>query len=249
MGMISGEKLGAALTEAMKLKQVGPKEVATHFGVTPPSVKDWQKRGCIHKRHLGRLVAYFADVVPEGHWGAEPEELAAFNKLDGQTRPHHITAFHRTADDSPNLVVSEATARFTLPGRDARTYPLAPTIAWARLGADLYRANDQWPASDLRAVPTTRNVSDAVKWVPVNDDRLSPKVLPGDHVAIDPYGLPKRDEIALFMTPEGEFLLRRWRPLPENSFEAYDEFGLVLDGARHRLRVVGVLVGLYREAV
>lgn len=248
MGMISGEKLGAALTEAMKLKQVGPKEVATHFGVTPPSVKDWQKRGCIHKRHLGRLVAYFADVVPEGHWGAEPEELAAFNKLDGHSR-YAGYGFRQTDDPTSNARVSEPLARFTLPGRDARTYPLAPTIAWASLGADLYRANDQWPTSDLRAVPTTRNVSDAVKWVPVIDDRLSPKVLPGDHVAIDPYGLPKRDEIALFMTPEGEFLLRRWRPVPVDSFEAYDEFGLVLDGERHRLKVVGVLVGLYREAV
>lgn len=44
MTMISGEKLGAALTQAMQLKGVGPKEVAKHFDIKPPSVKDWQKR-------------------------------------------------------------------------------------------------------------------------------------------------------------------------------------------------------------
>ncbi len=44
MTMISGEKLGAALTQAMQLKGVGPKEVAEHFDIKPPSVKDWQKR-------------------------------------------------------------------------------------------------------------------------------------------------------------------------------------------------------------
>lgn len=54
MEMLSGEQLGAALTQAMELKNVGPTEVANHFGIKPPSVKDWQRKGCIHKKHLGR---------------------------------------------------------------------------------------------------------------------------------------------------------------------------------------------------
>lgn len=72
--MLSGKELGDALTQAMALKKVGPTAVADAFGVKPPSVKDWQAFGRIHKKHLGRLVEYFRDVVPPEHWGMGPGE-------------------------------------------------------------------------------------------------------------------------------------------------------------------------------
>jgi hypothetical protein len=37
-------------------------------------VGDWRRRGCIHKRHLGRLVEFFADVVPPSHWGVQSSD-------------------------------------------------------------------------------------------------------------------------------------------------------------------------------
>lgn len=67
--MLTGKELGAALVEAMKLKGVGPTEVARAFGVKPPSVKDWQEFGRIHKKHLPGLIQYFSDVVTAEHWG------------------------------------------------------------------------------------------------------------------------------------------------------------------------------------
>lgn len=70
--MLAGEALGQALVRAMEKKGVGPSALARQFEVTPSSIGDWRKRGCIHKRHLGRLVAFFADVVPPSHWGIEP---------------------------------------------------------------------------------------------------------------------------------------------------------------------------------
>lgn len=67
--MLTGKPLGAALAEAMRLKGVGPTEVAREFEIKPPSVYDWRDHGRIGKKHLGHLVAYFADVVPAAHWG------------------------------------------------------------------------------------------------------------------------------------------------------------------------------------
>ena len=67
--MLAGEALGQALIRAMEKKGVGPSALARQFEVTPSSIGDWRKRGCIHKRHLGRLVEFFADVVPPSHWG------------------------------------------------------------------------------------------------------------------------------------------------------------------------------------
>lgn len=77
--MLAGQELGKALVQAMSLKGVGPSALARQFKVTPSSVGDWRKRGCIHKRHLGPLVEFFSDVVPPSHWGLKPmaDERAA----------------------------------------------------------------------------------------------------------------------------------------------------------------------------
>lgn len=67
--MLTGEKLGQAIGEAIRLKGVTQRAVAAHFGVKPPSVQDWIKRGTIDKAKLADLWAYFADVVGPEHWG------------------------------------------------------------------------------------------------------------------------------------------------------------------------------------
>lgn len=69
--MLTGEKLGAAIEAAIKLKGVTKKEVAKQFGVQPPSIQDWVKRGTIGKEKLPKLWAYFSDVAPASHWGLD----------------------------------------------------------------------------------------------------------------------------------------------------------------------------------
>ncbi len=58
--MLTGEKLGGAIEAAIKLKGVTKKEVAAHFGVQPPSIQDWVKRGTIGKEKLPKLWSYFS---------------------------------------------------------------------------------------------------------------------------------------------------------------------------------------------
>lgn len=72
--MLEGKELGAAITSAMEKKKVGPTVLAAAFEVKPPSVSDWKARGCVSKKHLPRLIAYFSDVVGPEHWGLNAAE-------------------------------------------------------------------------------------------------------------------------------------------------------------------------------
>lgn len=67
--MLTGPSLGAAIEAARKKKKVSKTALAAHFGVKPPSIQDWVKRGTIDKEKLPRLWAYFSDVVGPDHWG------------------------------------------------------------------------------------------------------------------------------------------------------------------------------------
>lgn len=67
--MLTGEKLGHAIAEAIERKGVAKKSVAAHFGVRPPSIQDWIHRGTISKDKLPKLWSYFADVAGPEHWG------------------------------------------------------------------------------------------------------------------------------------------------------------------------------------
>jgi hypothetical protein len=71
--MLTGEKLGAALVEAMRLKGVTPTQLGREFGIKTPSVYDWTKHGRVAKKHIDKLVHYFLDVVPPDHWGISVE--------------------------------------------------------------------------------------------------------------------------------------------------------------------------------
>ena len=69
--MYTGERLGRAIAEAIKEKEVSQKAVADHFGIKPPSVSGWIKTGRIAKEHIDKLIEYFSDVVPPTHFGIE----------------------------------------------------------------------------------------------------------------------------------------------------------------------------------
>jgi len=67
--MLTGKELGAAIEAARIKKRVTKKAMALRFGVSPPSIQDWVKRGTIDKSRLPDLWNYFSpDVGPE-HWG------------------------------------------------------------------------------------------------------------------------------------------------------------------------------------
>ncbi len=72
--MLNGKELGTAIAKAIDLKiasgSISSKaEVAKKFGVKPPSIHDWIKKGTISKDKLPLLWEYFSDVVGPQHWG------------------------------------------------------------------------------------------------------------------------------------------------------------------------------------
>lgn len=79
--MLTGKDLGDAIREAVRLKDLKERDagrpgvrlvdVASHFGVKPPSVQDWLRQGTISKDKLPVLWLYFSDVVGPEHWGLE----------------------------------------------------------------------------------------------------------------------------------------------------------------------------------
>ena len=67
--MLTGPDLGSAIEAARLKKGVTKKALAAHFGVAPPSIQDWVRRGTIDKAKLPGLWDYFSDVVGPAHWG------------------------------------------------------------------------------------------------------------------------------------------------------------------------------------
>lgn len=248
--MLSGQKLGAALTQAMQLKRVGPKEVADHFGIKPPSVKDWQKKGCIHKRHLGRLVNYFADVVPPSHWGVEPSETMAL--LSGIMGNASLNVSHDdkglSLDESLRPLVDVGSHRGHLTQTQAgdTKSQLAPVLAWASLGVDLYKEAKDVGATGFAPVP--KGASSLVKWFVVEQDYHRFGITKGDMVALDPLtGTDKPEEMKrhVFKTASGQFLLAEYRTLAGGGFEALPDTGSALDKERHGLVVVARVRGVW----
>lgn len=74
--MLTGEELGAAINAAIEKKGVSKVAVAAHFGVKPPSIQDWIRRGTIAKEKLPILWAYFEDVVGPEHWGLTAADIS-----------------------------------------------------------------------------------------------------------------------------------------------------------------------------
>lgn len=77
--MLKGQEFGNAIRDAIHLKIASgavrsQAEVARHFGVKPPSVSDWIKKGSIEKGRLHDLWRYFADVAGPAHWGLKPDD-------------------------------------------------------------------------------------------------------------------------------------------------------------------------------
>lgn len=72
--MLTKTELGKAIEIAIELKKrsgaiSSKKDVADHFGIKPPSIHDWIKKGSISKDKLPELWRYFSDVVGPEHWG------------------------------------------------------------------------------------------------------------------------------------------------------------------------------------
>jgi SOS-response transcriptional repressor LexA len=185
--MLTGEKLGSAIEAAIKLKGVTKKEVAAHFGVQPPSIQDWVKRGTIGKEKLPKLWSYFSDVVPATHWG-----------LDAIPAVDHSDAAAQTLDTS---VVPPYHAP------DAVIVPLLSNCGSMGPGSELLESDVI--VGDLALSPHWINQQirpqnpQELRFIHAYGDSMAPTFTDGDVLLVDT-GLSARDP----RSREGVYVLR-----------------------------------------
>lgn len=205
-------------------------DIARVCGVSRPSVTAWFsdpiKVSSISRSHAEALCARFGLKVSPA-WLAEGI---------GQKESANVNASASEFSSSQSIA------------QDVTTYARAPIVEWAELGVVLNRDNDDWPAADLHVVVTRNKVSRKVKWLEVRDDLLSPRLVVGDMVAIDPEGSPKMDGVVLVKAADGSFMLRFWRPLAGGAFEVFDSAGRVMDSIRHGIELSGTFACLQRDS-
>lgn len=105
--MLTGAELGKAIEAARQLKGVTKVAMAAHFGVRPPSIQDWVKRGTVDKAKLSALWEYFSDVVGPEHWGLPPTPDATFSSpggVLGALQSWRLQASHRSAQTIDHLI-------------------------------------------------------------------------------------------------------------------------------------------------
>lgn len=185
--MLTGEKLGSAIEAAIKLKGVTKKEVAAFFGVQPPSIQDWVKRGTIGKEKLPKLWTYFSDVVPASHWG-----------LDAIPATDHVAPLNHKTDNS-------VVPAYHAP--DAVLVPLLSNCGSMGPGSELLESDvivgdlalsPHWINQQIRPQNPLE-----LRFIHAYGDSMSPTFADGDVLLVDT-GLGARDP----SSREGVYVLR-----------------------------------------
>lgn len=175
-------------------------------------------------------------------------DASQLHKIAAWAGVDHDWLIFGTGEMAPRDRKSETPTSTVFPSSDIKQNA-APVIEWARLGVDLYKDNDDWPAEGRRIIATGKAVSNKVKWLEVKDDTLAPKVQTGDMVAVDPAGTPRMDGLVLAKAADGTYILRFWRPLAGGKFELFDGSGRTMDSDRHGLEVAAAFVCLQRDNI
>lgn len=236
-------------------KKWGPSELAAKIDRSVSQASDMLRRkkafGEKLARHIEHELGLPRNWLDVPHDSAEVLEASSSLKSDARNKLYLAatevdSALHEVRENAADWVSSPRVPQNE--ALSATTAGRAPVVEWARLGEDLYKSNQQFRDDELRFY--TGNVRDpnTCKFVQAPDDSLSPKVIRGDFILFDVADKrPGRDRIALFKGPDGGYLIRRYRPLADGDFEAYDEAGRALEGRRHALTIEGTFVTLQRD--
>lgn len=157
--MLTGKELGAAIKVAIDKKLAlglakSKAEIARHFGVKPPSIHDWMKKGSIDKSKLPELWAYFSDVVSAEHWGLK--ELPAAAQATGTTEAH--------GDNAPTDPSATAWAAYTSASaatRAAIDLLLLPAAERGKLGPEAQAAIAFIEGQSVKAVSPQKSPTKA----------------------------------------------------------------------------------------
>jgi len=225
------------LAGAMKHSGASKTTLARAIGISYQAVKKVLDGGShsLSAENNAKAARYLG---VSSHWLATGDGQMLADTLATQT-PHSDGGADPMSEKSP-LILEQSSSN---------TFKRAPVVAWARLGDDLRKPNENWPAEAMRVIYSTKPMSGLVKWVEVVDDLLAPRVLRGDIVVVDPEGKPMVDSPVLVRLSDGTHVLRFYRPLAGDAFEVFDGAGRTMDSVRHGIVVAATFVTLSRDSV
>ena len=187
--MLTGSELGAAIESARKKKGVTKRALALAFGVSPPSVQDWVKRGTIDKDKLSKLWTYFSDVAGPEHWGLEAWTDAQHlpKGLQSHTVAHDL--IHHGIDSSPI-----ASSRV----------PVIGTLAMGAENMFELRSDPSGKPLGMVSVPFASADSFAFQ---VFGDELYPAIRHGACLVVSPNSPATPGELVLVETLDGYYII------------------------------------------
>jgi len=153
--MLTGKELGKAIEIAIHLKLdkgvvKSKAEIARHFGIQPPSIHDWIKKGSISKDKLPELWSYFSDVVTHTHWGLTGDELVYVVKSTLETRKSHM----KNVEPGPEI------------------YGMIPLISWVQAGKFCSSPDLFYPGDGEQMIPCPRKVGKRTYALRVKGDSM-----------------------------------------------------------------------------
>lgn len=194
--MLTGEELGAAIRAAIQKKGVSQVAVAAHFGVKPPSIQDWMRRGTIGKEKLPRLWAYFSDVVGPEHWGltgstASYQQEDAHQSIDLQDGQNAIRSAHLLPDDRSDVVIRQ----FETGGSMGKGIVLAEQPGVIKE----WRVSERWAQENVHRITAVKNLAIVTGFGP----SMQPLFNPGDPLLVD-CGITRADVDGIYFFRVGE---------------------------------------------
>lgn len=230
--MLTGEKLGQAIAQAIAMKGVTKAAVARHFGVKPPSVQEWIKYGRIGKERLGALFSYFSDVCEPGHWGlSDPERLLLSDPMTiaGDVIVRSVTPASG-AVSSHELLPRQSNE----PTNELRRFPV---FDWT----DSPRYASATPAS-YETLPDDPAFSHKCFAVVMQDSSMQMSIPRGNTLLIDPARQLEDGGAYLFDGPSGPIVRRVRRGVSGWVLLEEDGRNSPAEAMPDRLKVVGRVV-------
>jgi len=227
--MFTGQQLGAAIEKAIKLKGVSKKQVADDFGVKPPSIQDWIKRGTIGKDKIEQLFEYFSDVATPEDFGMNRPDIIYKNNR-GEIIEFELKAHSADLNKKAIPVVG------SIPAGGAKEI----VDSFAMGGGFEYLIPDV-------------DVGENAFALIIEGDSMIPRFSTGDKVIIDPAVNPRPGDFVAFrliaakQDPAGTFKQYRPRGLNDKGKDYYELVPLnenypTIRSDQYHCQIVGVMV-------
>lgn len=237
--MLTGEKLGEAIRFAIEKKGVSKKAIAERFGVKPPSVQDWIKRGTISKDKLFDLIDYFADVCGNDHWGLSGNSAYKISpvQIAGNLQEPASQAYGTIAPAPMSIKI-----------------PLLNVTASMGSGSDVVvdefaletiSIHQQWADRALSPYSNTKNLA----FIHAIGDSMSPTFSDGDILLVDTWDKSVTADKIYVIEAHDRLFIKRVRQRIDGTFEVSSDNPAVktvdvLNGD-HQLKVKGRVVWVW----